>query len=89
MSLNLSQTERTKMLARWFDRIVDGYPAETAQFLRDQSDPFANPVGAALREELTPIFDAILDDRDPSEVEPALDRIVRVRALQELSLIHI
>lgn len=85
MSLNLSQTERTKMLARWFDRIVDGYPAETARFLRDQSDPFANPVGAALRDELAPIFDAILDDRDPSEVEPALDRIVRVRALQEMS----
>ena len=61
MSLNLSQTERTKMLARWFDRIVDGYPAETARFLRDQSDPFANPVGAALRDELAPIFDAILD----------------------------
>jgi len=85
MSLNLSQTERTKMLARWFDRIVDGYPAETARFLRDQSDPFANPVGAALRDELAPIFDAILDDRDPSEVEPSLDRIVRVRALQEMS----
>lgn len=85
MALNLSQNERTKMLARWFDRIVDGYPAETARFLREQSDPFANPVGAGLRDELAPILDAILEDRDPTEVEPALDRIVRVRALQDMS----
>jgi hypothetical protein len=85
MSLNLSQNERKRMLTRWFDCIVNGYPAETARFLREQSDPFANPVGAALREELAPILDGILDDRDPVEVEPALDRIVRVRALQDMS----
>ena len=85
MALNLSQNERTEMFQRWFDRIVDGYPAETARFLREQSDPFANPVGAGLREELAPILDGILDDRDPVEIEPALDRIVRVRALQDMS----
>ena len=85
MSLNLSQNERAKMVVRWFDLIVDGYPAETAQFLREQSDPFANPVGAGLREELAPILDWIEDGRDPVEIEPALDRIVRVRALQDMS----
>ena len=63
MSLNLSQNERAKMVARWFDLIVDGYPAETARFLREQSDPFANPVGAGLREELAPILDAVVDGR--------------------------
>ena len=85
MALNLSKNERDKILARWYDRIVDGYPAETARFLREQSDPFANPVGAALREELAPILDGILDDRDPTDVEQALDRIVRVRSLQDMS----
>ena len=85
MSLNLSTDERAEIVARWLDHVVDGYPAETAKFLREQGDPFANPVGAALREELAPVFDAIRDGRDPAEVEPALDRIVRVRALQEMS----
>lgn len=85
MSLNLSQNERAKMVSRWFDLIVDGYPAETARFLREQADPFANPVGAGLREELAPILDGIVDGRDPAEIEPALDRIVRVRALQDMS----
>lgn len=85
MSLNLSQKERAKMVARWFDLIVDAYPAETAGFLREQADPFANPVGAGLREELAPILDGVVDGQDTVEIEPALDRIVRIRALQDMS----
>jgi hypothetical protein len=85
MSSNLSQDDRTEIVRRWFDVTVDRYPAETAKFLRDQSDPFANPVGAALREELAPILDAILDEQDTASVEPSLDRIVRIRALQDMS----
>jgi hypothetical protein len=85
MSVKLTQEQRNEMLARWFDRIVDHYPAETASFLRGQPDPFANPVGAGLREELEPILTGVLDDRDPAEQGSALDRIVRVRALQEMS----
>ncbi len=85
MSLNLNRHERAKMVARWFDLIVDGYPAETARFLREQSDPFANPVGAGLREELAPILDAVVDGRDTVDIESALDRIVRIRALQDMS----
>jgi hypothetical protein len=76
------------MVARWFDLIVDGYPAETARFLRRQADPFANPVGAGLREELAPILDWIVDGGDPALVEPSLDRIVRIRALQDMSPSH-
>lgn len=85
MSLNLSQGDRTEIVRRWFDLTVDRYPAETAKFLRVQADPFANPVGAALREELAPILDALLDQGDIASVEPSLDRIVRVRALQDMS----
>jgi hypothetical protein len=85
MSLNLSQGDRTEIGKRWFDVIVDRYPAETARFLRDQGDPFANPVGAALREELTPILNEVLDGGEFASVESCLDRIVRVRALQDMS----
>ena len=85
MSLNLSHEERTELLARWYDGIVDGYPAETARFLREQADPFANPVGAGLREELSPVLDSILSGGDPVEVESSLDRMVRIRALQDMS----
>lgn len=84
MSLHLSQDERTEIVRRWFDRIIGRYPVETARFLRDQRDRFANPVGAGLRQELAPILDVILAGEDPRTVEPSLDRIVRVRALQDM-----
>jgi len=85
MSLSLSQDDRTEIVKRWFDVTVDRYPAETAKFLRDQFDPFANPVGVGLREELGPILDAVLDEQDYASVESSLDRIIRVRALQDMS----
>ena len=85
MSLNLSQGDRTEIVRRWFDVTVGRYPAETAKFLRVQADPFANPVGAALREELAPILDGVLGEDDIASVEPSLDRIIRVRALQDMS----
>jgi hypothetical protein len=85
MSLSLDAEKRAKMLARWFDLIVDRYPAETARFLREQRDPFANPVGDGLRDELAPLLDGVLDGRAPTELSSSLDRIVRVRALQDMS----
>lgn len=84
MALTLSRGQRDEMLKRWFDLIVGGYAAETERFLREQADPFANPVGAGLREELGPIVDGVLSGRDPAELAPALDRVVRIRALQDM-----
>jgi len=84
MALDISSKQRDEMLKRWFDAIVGGYAHETERFLRDQPDPFANPVGAALREELGPIVDGVLSDCDPVELGPSLDRVVRVRALQDM-----
>jgi hypothetical protein len=85
MSLKVSEVQRKEIAMRWFDRIIARYPPETASFLLSQPDPFANPVGAGLREELEPILFSVLDGEDPIGQESALDRIIRVRALQEMS----
>jgi hypothetical protein len=76
---------RTEMVGAWLDRIVDRYPKETAAFLRRQHDPFANPVGIGLREEVGFLVDGVLGAADEERVVAALDRIVRVRAVQELT----
>jgi hypothetical protein len=85
MFQNLSQEQRTEMVGQLYDRIVDRYPAETSRFLRGQQDPFANPVGAALREEVAPIVDGVCSRVDLADLEPALDRIIRVRAVQDMA----
>jgi hypothetical protein len=76
---------RAVLVSEWFDRVVDGYPDETARFLRSQADPFANPVGAGLRDELGSLVDGLIAGTDEQLLVPALDRILRVRAVQDMS----
>jgi hypothetical protein len=76
---------RGAVLADWLERIVRTYPPETARFLRETGDPFGNPVGAALREELGTLLDGVLGWADDARLQSALDRIVRVRAVQEMA----
>jgi hypothetical protein len=76
---------RDEILVRWIDSVADGYPEETARFLRGQSDRFANPVGASLREGLGEILDGVLHGVEPDDLEPALDRVIRIRAVQDMT----
>ena len=76
---------RDEILKRWIDLVVDGYPEETAKFLRSKSDPFANPVGAGIHEGLAEVLDGLIKGVDPEELGPALDRVIRVRAVQEFA----
>ena len=74
-----------EILKRWIDHTMEGYPEETAKFLRSQKDPFANPVGAGLREGLAELLDGVIQGVEPEELSSAMDRVIRVRAVQELS----
>jgi hypothetical protein len=74
---------RDAVVAEWYERVISQYPPETARFLRQQPDPFANPVGTALREELGPLYDAFVAGGAGDRIEQSLDRIIRVRAVQD------
>jgi hypothetical protein len=76
---------RGAVLADWLERILGTYPPETARFLRETGDPFGNPVGAALREGLGTVLDGVLGSADDARLQSALDRIVRVRAVQGMA----
>jgi len=76
---------RDEILERWIDGIIEGYPEETAEFLRSKTDRFANPVGAGLREGLAELLDGIIRGVEPEALSSALDRVIRVRAVQEFA----
>jgi hypothetical protein len=76
---------RSAIISGWEECVLESYPEETAKFLRAQQDQFANPVGAALREGLAAILDGVLAKQPEDELTPALDRIIRIRAVQELA----
>lgn len=77
--------KRSAILKRWFDVIVETYPADTAVFLKNQKDRFANPVGAAISQGIENIFDELLQGGDIERVSPFLDNIIRIRAVQDFT----
>jgi hypothetical protein len=77
--------KRSALLNRWFQVVLDSYPEETAQFLKTQKDPFANPVGRTIRDGLGGVLDLLLENKDVLDATPFLDDIIRVRAIQDFS----
>jgi hypothetical protein len=82
---DLIEKNKSAIVKSWFDLILDTYPAETAKFLKKQKDRFANPVGFAVYQGIEGIFDQVCHEIDPDTINSFLDRIVRVRAIQEFS----
>ena len=84
MLRQLIEQRREAIVDAWFGRIVDGYPEQTARFLRGTRDRFDNPVGSALREGLGHLLDLVIDDRGIDAARAAVDDIVRIRAVQDM-----
>ncbi len=83
--IELLSKEKGAILERWHQRVLETYPAETAGFLGQTKEPFANPVGATLLKELPVVYQALLGTADPTRTAQALDDLVRLRAVQNFS----
>ncbi|MEW5763629.1 MAG: RsbRD N-terminal domain-containing protein [Acidobacteriota bacterium] len=83
----LSELEerRSALIEAWEDAVLQAYPEQTGRFLREVKDPFSNPVGATLRENLPVVFDVLLGRSAEDRSEESLDRIVRLRAVQDFT----
>ena len=38
------EQQKTTILKKWFDAAIQAYAPDTAKFLKNQKDPFGNPV---------------------------------------------
>ena len=85
MLLDLLIQNKEVVVRSWQRAIMETYPGDTPDFLDKQKDRFANPVGASLREGLTELLDGVFRGVEPDELTSALDRVIRVRAVQEFS----
>jgi len=82
---SLLAQKRASILKRWFDLVVETYPAETSRFLQNKKDRFTNPVGFAIKQGLEGILTELLKGFEPDKLSPFLDRIIRVRAVQDFA----
>ncbi|RPJ37608.1 MAG: hypothetical protein EHM35_06245, partial [Planctomycetaceae bacterium] len=72
-------------IEKWFARALDVCSGEAVQFLATEKDQFRNPVGYALRENLAVLLREVVGEFDLSAAKPALEAILRVRAVQDLT----
>jgi len=82
---DLLKKERTRVVKRWFADILETYPEETARFLKGEKDPFANPVGAAIREGIEGLFEELLLETASENLSSFLDKVIRIRAVQDFT----
>jgi len=81
----LLQDKKTAILKRWFVLVVETYPDESGRFLKYQKDRFANPLGHTLSQGLDKLYAEVVAGVDPERAAPALNDIVRIRAIQNFS----
>jgi hypothetical protein len=76
---------KNAILQDWLAQAAHTWPEQMAQTLLDVRDPFHNAVGCALHEALPELLDAVLADEWPAGTGAALDRLVRIRAVQDFT----
>jgi hypothetical protein len=76
---------KRSILEDWFHLLIETYPADSAQFLKREKDPFANPVGSSSKNGLEKVFDQLAGPMDRKILTDQLDPLIRIRAVQSFS----
>lgn len=69
----------------WLDDTLATYPADSARFFKRERDKFANPVGNTYAVHTRAIADAIIDGAEPETVAADLEKVIKIRSIQEMS----
>jgi len=82
---HLLPQRRAAILERWFQLILETYPADTSGFLKQEKDRFINPIGYTISQEIEALYDELLQEMNPDKLAACLDNIIRIRAVQDFS----
>ena len=84
MGNSLSEN-RGAILKRWFDLILETYPADTAALMRKDKNQFTNPVGSAISREIEILFKGLVQGANPEGFSDSLNSIIKLRSVQYFS----
>ncbi|MFC1628901.1 RsbRD N-terminal domain-containing protein [Gemmatimonadota bacterium] len=73
------------IVQQWVTYVLETYPDEGARLFDSEKDPFANPVGASVRNGSQMAFDALLAGEDAGTISRHLSEIIQIRAVQQFS----
>jgi hypothetical protein len=81
----VSAAARDRFLAEWLACTLGTYPEQTARVLREERDPFRNPIGHTLATSLAGLTAELFGGFDRARVTAWLDAVIRLRAVQDFS----
>lgn len=70
-------------MERWFNLILETYPANTAALMRKEKNRFANPVGVTISREIEALFKGLLENKGSEELAASLIAILKIRSVQD------
>lgn len=79
----ITQKEKDAIAEKWLTLVVQSFPSQSQHFLQIEKDPFRNPMGHTVRENLPLLLDEILGGMDHARLTKALDAIMHIRAVQD------
>ncbi len=82
---DLLTEKKGQIQKKWYHLILETYPPEAAAFFKKNRDQFENPVGVHLGEGVEGILSQLLGETDEDQVKHYIDRIVRIRAVQDFT----
>ncbi|MDR3540398.1 MAG: RsbRD N-terminal domain-containing protein [Desulfosporosinus sp.] len=82
---DLLEEKKSTILTKWFDAIIETYPPDTSNFLKNKKDRFANPMGHIFTQGIEKILEALIEEGDLALGLPFLDDIIKVRAVQDFT----
>jgi hypothetical protein len=79
---------RSTLIKKWQEAIIQTYPKETRKFLTREKSQFANPVGLIITKDVEILFDELVKGEDTEKIFSSLDKIIRIRAVQDFKPSH-
>jgi len=83
--IDIPAHRREAIVKEWLARTLRSYPEQTSRFLFQQKDPFRNPVGHHFGFGFAALVDELLGEMDAARLTPAMDAVIRIRAVQDFS----
>jgi hypothetical protein len=85
MMRDLIKKNKAAILERWFDLILETYPANTAAMMRKDKNQFTNPVASTLSREIEVLFKNLCEGSQKEKCQSSLDSILKIRSVQDFS----
>ncbi len=75
--------KQENIVKHWVLTLFDTYPADAQDFLRNQRNRFANPVGYTFLVATEALFKCLVEEAELEEFHVHMDKIIRIRAVQD------